>query len=432
MAGTKKVSASASSTNKSYFNLIKRMISDPAYPLPAMIALLLAEVVVNLLVIVKIKYTEIDWVAYMQEVEGVVNGTYDYMELKGDTGPLVYPAGFVYVFMGLYFLTDLGVNITRAQYIFAGLYIINLLVVFDIYRQAKRIPPYALFFMCALSYRIHSIFVLRLFNDPVAMLFLYMSVNLFMRCHWSWGCLFYSLGVSIKMNLLLFAPALLFLLVVTQGIKGTIKHLTICGLPQIILGLPFLISNPTGYIMRSFDLGRQFFYIWTVNWRLLPEEIFLNRYFQAGLLLVHVFTICLFLWFRWRRCFPSLKIQWSNKNLKQHLSPDQILFPLFTANFIGMCFSRSLHYQFYVWYFHSLHYLVWCTPYPDVVRILLLGVIEFCWNTYPSTVTSSSLLHVSHAAILIGLWLVIVKRTLQPGKHSVSTKDTSIGKVKVG
>lgn len=26
----------------------------------------------------------------MQEVEGVVNGTYDYLKLKGDTGPLVY------------------------------------------------------------------------------------------------------------------------------------------------------------------------------------------------------------------------------------------------------------------------------------------------------------------------------------------------------
>lgn len=33
--------------------------------------------------------TEIDWVAYMQEVEGVINGTYDYTKLRGDTGPLV-------------------------------------------------------------------------------------------------------------------------------------------------------------------------------------------------------------------------------------------------------------------------------------------------------------------------------------------------------
>ena len=33
--------------------------------------------------------TEIDWMAYMQEVEGAINGTYDYAYLKGDTGPLV-------------------------------------------------------------------------------------------------------------------------------------------------------------------------------------------------------------------------------------------------------------------------------------------------------------------------------------------------------
>ena len=34
-------------------------------------------------VIAKVNYTEIDWVAYMQEVEGVKNGTYDYSQLKG-------------------------------------------------------------------------------------------------------------------------------------------------------------------------------------------------------------------------------------------------------------------------------------------------------------------------------------------------------------
>ncbi|GJQ78111.1 hypothetical protein Trydic_g2449 [Trypoxylus dichotomus] len=43
----------------------------------------------------RVKYTEIDWIAYMQEVEGFLNGTLDYKYLKGDTGPLVYPAGFL-------------------------------------------------------------------------------------------------------------------------------------------------------------------------------------------------------------------------------------------------------------------------------------------------------------------------------------------------
>ena len=45
--------------------------------------LMVAEVLVNLVVIHKVKYTEIDWVAYMQEVEGVVgvNGTTDYSQV---------------------------------------------------------------------------------------------------------------------------------------------------------------------------------------------------------------------------------------------------------------------------------------------------------------------------------------------------------------
>ena len=45
-----------------------------------------------------------------------------------------------------------------------------------------------------------------------------------------------------------------------------------------------------------------------------------------------------------------------------------IVLTLMTSNFIGMCFSRSLHYQFYVWYFHTLHYLLWNTYLPTVVR----------------------------------------------------------------
>jgi hypothetical protein len=52
--------------------------------------------------------TEIDWVAYMQEVEGFLQGERDYMKLQGDTGPLVYPAGFVYIFSAFYYITDHG------------------------------------------------------------------------------------------------------------------------------------------------------------------------------------------------------------------------------------------------------------------------------------------------------------------------------------
>ncbi|XP_009466767.1 PREDICTED: dol-P-Man:Man(5)GlcNAc(2)-PP-Dol alpha-1,3-mannosyltransferase [Nipponia nippon] len=360
--------------------------------------------------------TEIDWKAYMEEVEGFANGTLDYTQLKGDTGPLVYPAGFVYIFLGLYYATGRGTDVRLAQYLFAGLYLLNLLLVFRIYCRTNKVPPYVFFFMCCASYRIHSIFVLRLFNDPVAMAILFLAINLFLEERWSWGCLLFSLAVSVKMNILLFAPGLLFLLLQRFGLLGCIPKLCICALLQVILGLPFLLVNPVGYLTRSFDLGRQFQFKWTVNWRFLPEEVFQNRAFHAALLLAHLAGLGLFALHRWHRSKESILAYQPDPGEGVVLCASrvcplnasaQIVFILFSSNFLGVCCSRSLHYQFYVWYFHTLPYLLWCTPTAKLAhmpKVLLLGVIELCWNTYPSTVCSSLSLHICHGLVLLQLW----------------------------
>ncbi|TWW73247.1 Dol-P-Man:Man(5)GlcNAc(2)-PP-Dol alpha-1,3-mannosyltransferase [Takifugu flavidus] len=344
--------------------------------------------------------TEIDWKAYMDEVEGVINGTYDYTQLKGDTGPLVYPAGFVYIFTALYYITNHGANIRLAQYLFAVFYLVTLLLVFRIYYRTKKVPPYVFFFVCCASYRIHSIFVLRLFNDPVAMMLLFAAVNLFIDGHWTVGCSLYrqvDLAVSVKMNVLLFAPGLLFLLLSEFGLMRTIPKLSLCAGIQLLLGMPFLLENPFGYVSRAFDLGRQFLFQWTVNWRFLPEWLFLNRYFHLLLLVAHLLTLLLFALRHWK----SLLRTTLN-------AASQIVLILFTSNFIGMCFSRSLHYQFYVWYFHTLPFLLWSggvKKLAHLLRVLILGLIELSWNTYPSTNSSSASLHICHLIILLCLWL---------------------------
>jgi len=56
--------------------------------------LLLGELCLCVLIVRFINYTEIDWQAYMDEVGGFLDGERDYLNLKGDTGPLVYPAGY--------------------------------------------------------------------------------------------------------------------------------------------------------------------------------------------------------------------------------------------------------------------------------------------------------------------------------------------------
>ena len=54
-----------------------------------------------------------------------------------------------------------------------------------------------------ISSRIHSVFVLRLFNDPVAVLLVYAAINLFLDNHWTLGefiILLYSLSINIYIS----------------------------------------------------------------------------------------------------------------------------------------------------------------------------------------------------------------------------------------
>lgn len=283
-----------------------------------------------------------------------------------------------------------------------------------IYLKSKKLPPYVLILTCITSHRIHSIFVLRLFNDPVALILLYASINAFLDYRWTLGSILYSLAVSVKMNVLLFSPALLLSYLLCLGLRETIKQLIICAGIQVVVALPFLIANPINYIIGAFNFGRVFLYEWTVNWRFLPEEIFVNKIFHLSLLLLHILLLALFYKSSSVYLTSYAKLKSVEYDIKPQLkkgtsfnmntSSQLFLLPLFLANFIGVACSRSLHYQFYVWYFHSLPFLLWSTNYPVLVRLVLLGFIEMSWNTFPSTSFSSIVLHVCHIAILYGIY----------------------------
>ncbi|KAL0274816.1 UNVERIFIED_CONTAM: hypothetical protein PYX00_002851 [Menopon gallinae] len=395
------------------YNFLRSLIMNPSKLFPVVCLLFFLEFVINILVIHRAKYTEIDWKAYMQEVEGVLNGTFDYSLLKGDTGPLVYPAGFVWIFSGLYYITNKGQSILTGQYVFAVFYLLNLLLVSRLYLKAKKVPPYVLILTCITSYRIHSIFVLRLFNDPVAMILLYAALNAFLDNKWTLGSFLYSLAVSVKMNILLFSPALLMAYLICLGLVETVKQLTICAAVQVVVALPFLLTHPVNYLMGAFNFGRVFLYQWTVNWRFLPEDVFVSKPFHIGLLVLHILLLAAFyktsiLYLKGYSQLKSVETDINDQCKKEQFNMSSLsqlfLLPLFLCNFIGVACSRSLHYQFYVWYFHTLPFLLWSTHYSVRIRLAILGLIEVCWNTYPSTNFSSSLLHICHIAILYGIY----------------------------
>ena len=72
-------------------------------------------------------------------------------------------------------------------------------------------PPY-IFPLLVLSKRLHSIFMLRLFNDGFAVLALFTAIYFYQRRIYTIGSVAYSFGVGIKMSILLAAPAVGLLL----------------------------------------------------------------------------------------------------------------------------------------------------------------------------------------------------------------------------
>lgn len=64
------------------------LVSRRYYGLFALLVLA-GEAVLCQLIISRVAYTEIDWKAYMQQVDAIVKGQRDYPSIHGGTGPLV-------------------------------------------------------------------------------------------------------------------------------------------------------------------------------------------------------------------------------------------------------------------------------------------------------------------------------------------------------
>jgi len=97
--------------------------------------------------------------------------------------------------------------------------------------------------LLVLSRRVHSIFMLRCFNDCFAMTFLYLSILLLIKQKHLFSACIFSIAVSVKMNVLLFFPGLLLCYAMSKGIFMTAIYTLVIVMIQVGLGLPFLLHN---------------------------------------------------------------------------------------------------------------------------------------------------------------------------------------------
>ncbi|KAK9464616.1 glycosyltransferase [Lipomyces arxii] len=390
-------------------------LTGTKYSYQVAISLWTFDLFLSIMIIHKIPYTEIDWKAYMEQVSIYLKGERNYAKIRGGTGPLVYPAGHVYIFSALYRLTDNGENIFRAQRVFLGLYMATLALVMRSYIKSKA-PLYS-FVLLVLSKRLHSIYMLRLFNDTFAIFVTYVALSLWQDHFWLLGSALFSFAISIKMNVLLFLPAVAILLLQTLGPKA-FRALLIMLQVQIIVAYPFTSKFFVMYIARAFQFNRVFLYKWTVNWRFVDEKVFLSHEFAQTLLIVHALILVVFILTRWLKLsnmsvieviqtivFPFPRPANAHNAIIARVSPDYVLKTFYTCNLIGVLCARSLHYQFYSWFAWSLPFLLSMTGWNPMLQLALWAAEEWAWNKYPSTGASSLVVVVTNAVILSGVWL---------------------------
>ena len=414
------------------------LVTNPVYTLYFVPLLLTLEAVLCAGIIWKVSYTEIDWATYMKQVSIFLKGERRYEKLTGPTGPCVYPAMHVYIYSALYYATEKGKDIVRGQIMFAVLYLATLAVVFACYRRVNA-PPWLLVPL-VLSKRLHSIFLLRMFNDCFAAFFLWTSIYLLQRKRWGAGALVWGIGLGVKMTLLLAAPGLAIVLVHGAGMKEAIMAGgAVLGF-QAIIGTPFLQENAWIYLRQAFDLGRVFLFKWTVNWRFLGEEVFLSKSFAVGLLAVHVSMLLAFAQIKWvkmssenlfdfaKKCVRGFSDK-EQRRARSRLTPTMVMDAVLASMVVGLLCARSLHYQFYAYLGWATPYLLWRAGGESMWTLINWAVQEVSWLVFPST-SISSMIVVSELANQVFSVLMAPTEETRPAPARSTTSEFNTGKAK--
>lgn len=403
---------------------LKAILFDPSCKIVVGPTILFLTSIGTKVIMANIPYTEIDFKTYMQQIEIVNDGEIDYSLISGDTGPIVYPAGFVQVYQFIHWLTKGGADIVAAQTIFG--YLFTLTVALSMLTYVG-LPPWP-FFLLVASKRLVSIYILRLFNDCFTTLAMVCVVLVLQQTAYWYKALgpnlvfmatcvaadIYSMAISVKMNALLYLPGFIVVIYFLNGenLFKSLITLTVIPIVQVLIGWKFLVpffNDDTAkylrwtYLTQAFKFDRKFLYEWTVNWRFVGEETFLSDQFSNGLLIGHLTVLLVFALTRY--CSPkitgkslgvllkdgfklfSTTISPNNLIVSRETGPKLIMLILSSSNVIGILFARSLHYQFLSWYCWQLPFLL--AVGNSYLAIPLWIGHEYCWNVFPSTKESS-------------------------------------------
>lgn len=93
--------------------------------------------------------------------------------------------------------------------------------------------PFYIFPLLVISKRLHSIFLLRLFNDCFAVGALFLAIYAYQRRIWAVGSVAYSFAVGTKMSILLAGPAIGSILLLALPMRRVLNAIFLMAQVQV-------------------------------------------------------------------------------------------------------------------------------------------------------------------------------------------------------
>ncbi|EFA78114.1 hypothetical protein PPL_08762 [Heterostelium album PN500] len=322
---------------------------------------------------------------------------FDYSHFMHYHGPCTYPAGFLYLYGILYYLTGRG-SLQAFQIIWALMEICNFITIKKICDRLKL--PIILAILPIISNRLHLYNVRVVINDFPSTFILHLSILLLLNKQYKRFSVLFSFLVSLKLNYIFYSPAILFIFANTLPFSSILTNLFIMGALQIIIGIPFLLTNPIAYITIAYDISRTLLWEKTRNFKFVGRVIYDSSYFNITLLLLLITTIIIFLIRMWitldnlksdHKSSTSAKTANSttsiinsniaNENIKLYRDR-AMLFVFLFVNFLAITFARGLYTPFLCWYFYTYPIVLYFAGYPYSFIIAFFVAHEYLFRFF--------------------------------------------------
>lgn len=135
---------------------------------------------------------------------------------------------------------------------------------------------------------------------------------------------------------------------------------------QIVYSYPFLSVYPQEYLKGSYNFSRVYVHGHNFFWRFVPPFIcrlpvfnFTLLLFQVGLLIFYLFGK----WLKIKDCFKQLGV-WPIRIFPNFAEQDtyHVAEVFFICNFIGMVCARGIFFQYVMWFWYSIPFVLWSGP----------------------------------------------------------------------